>query len=69
MRSVARLLLAHIALFVAATLASAQPAGDAPAPSAGIRKIAGKHLLLYTDLESDPEIDRLPAVFDQAVPQ
>ena len=35
---------------------------------AGIRKLAGKHLVLYTDLPAGPEVDSLPAVFDQAVP-
>ena len=42
---------------------------DARARAAGIRKLTSKHLVLYTDLPSDPEIDQLPAVFDQAVPQ
>ncbi len=37
--------------------------------SAGIRKLTSKHLVLYTDVPSSPEVDRLPAVFDQAVPQ
>ena len=41
---------------------------DARAEAAGIHKLAGRHLTLYTDL-SGPEIDRLPAVFDQAFPQ
>ena len=36
---------------------------------AGIRKISGRHLTLYTDLPASPEVDRLPAVFDAAVPQ
>ena len=34
----------------------------------GIRKIPGRHLTLYTDLPSDPQIDDLPASFDAAVP-
>ena len=42
---------------------------DARARAAGIRKLTSRHLALYTDLPSDPEVDRLPAVFDQAVPQ
>ena len=41
---------------------------DARAEAAGIHKLTGRHLTLYTDL-SGPEIDRLPAVFDQAFPQ
>ena len=33
-----------------------------PAPqSAGIRKLTSKHLVLYTDVPSSPEVDRLPA--------
>lgn len=35
----------------------------------GIRKLAGEHLTLYTDLPPDDEIDRLPTIFDQAYPQ
>jgi len=42
---------------------------DARAASKGIRKIVGKHLILYTDLAEAEEIDQLPAIFDQAVPQ
>ena len=48
--------------------AAAVPIDDACAAAAGIRKLPGKHLTLYTDL-SGPEIDRLPAVFEQAFPQ
>lgn len=36
--------------------------------AAGIRKLSGRHLVLYTDLPSQPEIDSLPALFDAAVP-
>jgi len=35
----------------------------------GIRKVASKHLDLYTDLPADPVVDELPHVFDLAVPQ
>jgi len=35
----------------------------------GIRRIAGNHLILYTDLPANPEVDGLPAIFDLAVPQ
>lgn len=42
---------------------------DARARAAGIRKLSSRHLTLYTDLPADPEVDRLPAVFDAAVPQ
>lgn len=34
---------------------------------AGIRKLSGKHITLYTDLSPQPSVDELPAVFDQAV--
>lgn len=38
--------------------------------TAGIRKITGKHLTLYTDLPATVEdVARLPQVFDAAVPQ
>jgi hypothetical protein len=45
------------------------PIDDARTEAAGIRKLAGRNLALYTDLAADPEVDRLPAVFDAAVPQ
>ncbi len=35
----------------------------------GIRRLDSKYLTLYTDLPSSPEVDRLPAIFDQAYPQ
>ncbi|MEO8497970.1 MAG: hypothetical protein ABI614_23125, partial [Planctomycetota bacterium] len=37
--------------------------------AAGIRKLAGKHLTLYTDLPEIPAVEELPQVFDAAVPQ
>jgi hypothetical protein len=49
--------------------ARAQSVDEVPARSAGIRQVTSRHLVLYTDLASDPEIDKLPAEFDQAVPQ
>ena len=42
---------------------------EARIAAAGIRKLAGKHLTLYTDLASFKEVDELPQVFDLAVPQ
>lgn len=36
---------------------------------AGIRGLTSKHLTLYTDLPSSPDVDALPELFDQAVPQ
>ena len=41
---------------------------NARAAAAGIRKLPGKRLTLYTDL-SGAEVDVLPAVFEQAFPQ
>ena len=48
--------------------ATAATVDDARAATAGIRKLPGKRLTLYTDL-SGPEIDDLPAVFEQAFSQ
>ena len=48
--------------------ATAAAVDDARAAAAGIRKLPGRRLTLYTDL-SGAEIDRLPAVFEQAFPQ
>jgi len=42
---------------------------EAKVVAAGIRKLSGKHITIYTDIPSAPEVDQLPAVFDQAVPQ
>jgi hypothetical protein len=36
---------------------------------AGIRRLTGKRLTLFTDLPASEEVDILPAVFDQAFPQ
>ena len=43
------------------------PIDDAKAAVAGIRKLPGKHLTLYTDVLPSPEVDELPDVFDAAV--
>jgi hypothetical protein len=37
--------------------------------AAGIRKLQGKNLTLYTDLPTQEAVDELPRVFDLAVPQ
>jgi len=42
---------------------------DQAAAAAGIRRLDGKRITLYTDLPSSPEIDQLPAIFDLAFPQ
>lgn len=39
------------------------------ARAVGIRTLAGKHITIHTDLPVSKEVDRLPAQFDQAVPQ
>src|SRR5262245_32408871 len=36
--------------------------------AAGIRRLEGQHLVLYTDLPAAKEVDELPQVFDAAVP-
>jgi hypothetical protein len=64
-----RLTFTVVAVLAVAAFAPAEPVNDARARSAGIRKLTGRHLLLYTDLTSDPEIEKLPVVFDEAVPQ
>ncbi len=35
--------------------------------AAGIRKLEGTHLTLFTDLPSQPEVDELPRVYDAAI--
>ena len=42
---------------------------EAKVAAAGIRKLSGKHLTIYTDLPADPAVDELPGVFDLALPQ
>lgn len=42
---------------------------EARAKAAGIRKLSGKHIALFTDLPSNPAVEELPEVFDQAFPQ
>jgi hypothetical protein len=61
---------AKVALVLALILPAASAAAavdDARAAAAGIRKVQGKRLTLYTDL-SGRDIDELPAVFEQAFP-
>ena len=36
--------------------------------AAGIRKLEGKHITIYTDVPAGDEVDQLPRVFDAAVP-
>jgi len=45
-------------------------AGDtAKVGGSGLRKLSGRHLILYTDLPASDEVDGLPKVFDQAFDQ
>jgi len=44
------------------------PIDDGKVAVAGIRKLVGAHLTLYTDLPQQPAVDELPAAFDAAVP-
>ena len=66
------LLLAPILLGICLPQAGAQsalPAVDAAQiAAAGIHQVAGRHLLLYTDVPATAEVDELPRVFDAAVP-
>ena len=72
----------HVALSLLISLAIGGLAGSGPAhaddfqlpeidqqriATAGIRKIVGKHVTLFTDLPAG-EVDELPKVFDAAVP-
>ncbi len=49
--------------------ATLRPIDDARAAAAGIRKLTGKRLTLYTDVAPSPAVDELPRVFDAAFPQ
>ncbi|HEY1603054.1 MAG TPA: hypothetical protein VGG64_25850 [Pirellulales bacterium] len=42
---------------------------DAQLQGAGIRKLVGSHITLYTDLPAGPDVDPLVTDFDQAYPQ
>jgi hypothetical protein len=41
---------------------------DSRIAAAGIRKLQSRHLTLYTDVQSGPDVDGLPGLFDEAVP-
>lgn len=53
----------------AIAVAEAPRIDEEKAAAAGIRKVSGQVLTLYTDLPADKEIDELPAIFEKAVPQ
>jgi hypothetical protein len=61
--------IAAAAVAVEAVAFTLPPLNETRAAAAGIRKLTGRHLDLYTDVPGNPELERLPAVFDQAVPQ
>ncbi|MDZ4821223.1 MAG: hypothetical protein SGJ20_19860 [Planctomycetota bacterium] len=46
-----------------------RPLDRRAAEAMGIRILSGKHLELWTDVPSKPEVDELPQMFDQAFPQ
>jgi hypothetical protein len=41
---------------------------EARVAAAGIRKLRGRHLVLFTDVATESSVDELPAVFDAAFP-
>ncbi len=45
------------------------PLSAEEARALGLRRLDADHLILYTDLPSNPAVDELPRVFDLAVPQ
>ncbi len=42
---------------------------EARVRAAGIRRLAGKRLVLYTDMPASPAVEELPETFDRAFPQ
>jgi len=46
-----------------------EPPNEKRLAEAGIRRIPGKRLDLYTDLPANPAIDELPRIFELAIPQ
>jgi hypothetical protein len=62
------ILLSLLILFLPLAAVAAPPIDEARVAAAGIRKLPGRRLTLYTDVAGD-EIDRLPALFEQAFPQ
>jgi hypothetical protein len=65
------LLRGSILALVAATSRTSFAVERTPSPElpAGFRRIESRHLILYTDLPPDPDVDVLGEVFDQAFPQ
>ena len=69
LRSVISTLLAIWPTVAAAIAPEPRAIDESRVQAAGIRKLVGQRLTLYTDLPSSPAVDELPAVFDQAFPQ
>jgi len=67
--STCRVSLWTVVLLAPQLLAQVPGVDESRIGAAGIRKLESKHLTLYTDLPADAEVDQLPAIFDQAVPQ
>ncbi|HEV3137916.1 MAG TPA: hypothetical protein VGZ26_08425, partial [Pirellulales bacterium] len=57
-----------VAMIAQCAMLAAQDSARPERPE-GIRQLDSKHLTLLTDVPSSPEVDDLPAVFDQAFPQ
>lgn len=53
-----------VILFLTTPTVSAQPSSP---PATPMRSLEGRHITLVTDLPSEPNIDRLPQIFDQAI--
>lgn len=53
---------------VAQAIPAPRKVDERRAALAGVRKIVGRHLRLYTDLPASDAVDSLPVVFDAAVP-
>lgn len=60
---------AHQANYAARERVLRLPVDDGRAAAKGIRRVDGKHLTLYTDLDPSQDVDELPEVFEKAVPQ
>lgn len=45
-----------------------RPIDETSLKESGIRRIDGKHLVLYTDLPKGKRVDELPAIFDHLIP-
>ena len=59
---------ARASTFAVEVDAEEEPSNDSTA-LAPLRRVSSRHLMLITDAPKSPEIDRLPELFDAAVPQ